>query len=181
MLFSCEEKKERYRRYYDIDSLIESQVHYLSSQKISLTKRTRLDEKFDSIQIAASDTVLWSKELEVFKQLNVINTPIYAPSYRVTILPDANSNLTAKVITSTRKLALQYLKIYYQGNILNLRKIEALYREENLLYCSSRKLSMEFENIYNKITLINYSIEGSQKMFLRDSVKFFLKGRVVIN
>ncbi len=178
---SCQKQKVTYKGYYNIDSLVEAQIHYLPTLKISLSKETGLNGKTDSIQIVAKDTVLWSKELEVFKQLNIINRPINANLYRAENVPDVKSNLMVRTFIPNKKLTVEYLKIYYDGSVTNLRKVEALYHEENLLYGSARKLSMEFENIYNKITLINYSIDGKQKMLFGDSVKFFLKGRVVIN
>lgn len=181
IVLSCHQRKKSYFGYYNIDSLIESQIHYLPSRIILLDKKTGLNGKFDSVQIAVTDTILWSKELEVFRQLNIINKPIYAHSYHTENLPDVKSNLMVRSLISNEKIPIKYLKIYYQGSTTNLRMIEAFYHEENLLYGSSRKLLMEFENIYNKITLVSYSIDGRQKMFLGDSVKFFLSGTVIIN
>ena len=178
---SCNQKKEVNAHYYNIDSLINAQISYLPPKKIILIKETTLNGKSDTAHLSSHDTLLWSNELDVFRQLRIINKPINIDAYTIENKPDPKSNLTIRSFTVKRKLPVEYLKVYFQGSPSNLRKIEALYQEGNSLYRSSRLLKMEFENIYNKITLTNYSIAGNQKMFLGDSVKFSIKGNLKIN
>jgi hypothetical protein len=72
------------------------------------------------------------------------------------------------------------LKIFYLDVPSKIRRIEALYQEENSLLKGSRFLVMEFEEINNNLVLTSFSIEGGQKMFLGDSVKFSVKGTVTL-
>jgi hypothetical protein len=44
------------------------------------------------------------------------------------------------------------------------------------MFNSSKRLTMAFESIYNKVTLVNYAISGKQKMLLGDSVSFDIRG-----
>ncbi|HEY8937779.1 MAG TPA: hypothetical protein VIM65_21275 [Cyclobacteriaceae bacterium] len=169
-------------RYFNIDSVVGNQVAYLPKVKSVLTKQVLFNGKEDSAVIAPKDSVAWATELDVFRQLDVINKPINKGLYSVVDERDTKSNLMIRSFTSTNEeLAVQILKIYYHNSIANLRKIEGLYLEKNYLYTSTINLSMEFDNLYNKITLTNYTIEGSQKMFLGDSVNFTIAGRVKIN
>ncbi len=73
---------------------------------------------------------------------------------------------------ATQEIPVLELQFYYFNQFKNLKKIEAIYRQQNLLYASTRHLSMEFEEVEGKPVLIAYRIEGAQKMFLGDSVKY---------
>ena len=182
ILFSaCLQKPVKESRYFNIDSVVTNQVMYLPKIKSILIKQALLNGKDDSTMITPKDSVAWATELDVFRQLEMINKPINRGLYSIVDEKDTKSNLMIRSFTSTKKeLAVQFLKIYYHNSTANLRKIEGLYLEKNYLYSSAINLSMEFDNLYNKITLTNYTIKGKQKMFLGDSVNFTISGKVKI-
>ena len=72
-------------------------------------------------------------------------------------------------------------KIYYQDIPSKLRKIEALYQQDNALLKTRRKLTMEFTDLYDKNILTSYSIDGTQKMFVGDSIRFTINCAVQLN
>jgi hypothetical protein len=158
-----------------------AQIHYLVQSRAVLNKHAEIDGKEESIVFTPKDTTAWMHELDIFTDLSSINKPINLGSYKAEYgIRDAGSNLTIMSFTSLKELPVVYLKIFYLDTPSKVRRIEALYREENALLKGSRFLIMEFQEIYNKTILTSYTIEGGQKMFLGDSVKFSVKGTVTI-
>ncbi len=179
---SCDYKRElKSHYYYNIDSLVKAQVQYLPSVSAELTKTSMLGEKSDVSIIVPIDTLLWSTELDIFRELEDINKPINRGSYVVDHgLKDPQSNLNIKSFKGVNKQTVQFLKLYYHNTLPNLRKIEARYHEENSLYNSARILTMQFSPINNKMILTSYTIKGGQKMFMGDSVQFSIEGKIRI-
>lgn len=180
-LISCQKAPESTTLYYPIDSLIQSQVNYLAQSKAILNKKAEIDGKEETSSFTPIDSAAWAHELDIFSELEIINKPIHAGNYRTENgLKDTNSNLTIKSFTSTGQLPVVYLRIFYLDVPSKIRRIEALYQEENSLLKGSRFLIMEFEEINNNLVLTSFSIEGGQKMFLGDPVKFSVKGTVTL-
>ncbi len=180
LLFSCNEKKE-IAPLYNVDSLVSVQVSYLTSKHAGLRKEARIGPQYDDSTYTPKDTLAWSNELEIFRQLEVINKPINRNGYIIDDgLFDPASNLTVKAISALEKQPVRYLRIFYLNSIHKPRKIEALYNDGNALYESGRLLSMEFNQVGDKNILTSYSIQGGQKMILGDSVSFLIKGKIII-
>lgn len=181
-LFSaCDKKAAKKTLYFAIDSLVIAQSKFLADAKATLTKRAEINGEEETNQFTPKDTTAWQHELDIFAELKTINKPINMGTYTVENgVKDTNSNLTIRSFTSTKKLPVAYLKVFYLDTPSKLRRIEALYQEDNSLLKGSRLLIMEFQEIENKIVLISYSIEGGQKMFLGDAVQFSVKGTVTL-
>lgn len=177
---ACENKSNTYNTYYPIDSLVEAQVQYLSGAQATLLKEATLDAARER-KTTLNDTTGWRHELAVFAQLNDINKPSNKGKYRVERdVNDLNSNLLIYSLESTEPRPVMFLKVYYLDHLPNIRKIEGLYREETSLLSSTRQLSMNFQNINNKIVLTSYSVTGGQKMLLADSVQFAVNGMITL-
>lgn len=178
---SCVKKRSETTYYYALDSLLSAQTKFLSGVKATLTKEASLNNKSETKSyIPVSDTA-WIHELDVFAELNDINKPANVGKYRTERgVKDPNSNLRIYQIESTEHLPVVFLKVYYLDKLPNIRRIEGFYREESSLLKSSRKVSMEFHDINNKIVLTSYSITGSQKMLLGDSVQFSVNGTITL-
>lgn len=179
--FSCEQKSSDTKFYYALDSLLNDQVQYLTQSKAALSKKAFIDGKEETKSFVPKSDTAWHYELDVFAQLNDLNKPTNLGKYQTDrAVKDVNSNLLIYTIKSTEKLPVSFLKIYYLDNLSNIRKIEGLYGEESWLLSSSRHLSMEFQNINNKIVLTSYSMTGGQKMLLGDSVQFSVHGTITL-
>lgn len=175
--------KEAGHRLYPIDSLISAQAKTLAKLNAVLHKQAFMGSKTDSSIYSPKDSLAWNSELDIFRQLEVINKPVSQASYLIDDnLYDPGSNLTVKAFTSTRKeLPVQYMRVYYDRSPVRPRKIEAQYAEFSALYKSYRLLELEFQQINNKTVLTSYTVRTGQKMVLADSVAFFLKGKIVID
>ena len=180
LLLSCESAGKRSEKaYFDFDSLINAQVRYLAAHAPKLTKQAVVDGRTEELETTPADSAAWSKELDIFRQLDLINKPINRDSYEIKEgLSDTKSNLLVSEYKATEDLALAYLKIYYQDTPGNVRRIEGTYREKNALYTGTRFLTMELTTIQTHVVLTSYSISGGQKMILGDSVQFKILGTI---
>jgi hypothetical protein len=176
LLASCQRNSQQAESYFD--SLVVAQVVNLSKAKASLVKKARLDGKEDQSTFTP-DSTTWENELDIFRQLSVFERPAYRQAYRIEDgLKDGTSNLIIRRYQATQEIPVPELRFYYFNQLRNLKKIEATYRQQNLLYVTTRHLTMEFEEVNGKALLIAYRIEGAQKMFLGDSVKFSIRSEI---
>lgn len=170
--------------YYPVDSLLTAQARHLTQSAASLTKTAIFDNKPETkTYLPKADTAStgWKHELDAFFQLHDINKPSNVGKYTVNSNQrDNTSNLSIYTLTAAEDLPVAYYKVYYLNTLDNIRKIEALYQEEGFLMKSSRKLTLEFQDIHNKIVLTSYSIAGGQKMLLADSVTFQVNGSITL-
>lgn len=169
---SCSTDRQKPAGLYNVDSLIKMQIKYLISHNAAISKKAVLNGEEKITTTNPKDSSDWSDELAIFLELDVVNKPINKGAYKIETYADSKSNLSVKAFSTTEDLPVKYLRLYYHKSMSQVRKIEAQYHEANSLYTSSRFLTMEFENIFNKTMLTSYSIAGGQKMFLDDSVRY---------
>ena len=180
-LFSCDSKKSKTSNYYSVDSLVNAQIKFLSESKVLLTKKAEINGVEESKVFTPKDSSAWAHELDIFAELNAINSPVNAGNYGVENgVRDSTSNLSIRLITAKTALPIVYVKVFYLDALSKIRRVEALYKEENSLLKGSRLLILEFQEINNKTVLVSYSIEGSQQMFIGDAVQFVVKGTIAI-
>jgi hypothetical protein len=161
----------------NIDQLIETQITHLAQHKNVLEKEADVDgTRSDSTFVPTPE--IWKSELEIFRQLNLINKPVHKGAYRQEgPLNDTRSNLKIMQYVSTTS-PLVLLKIYYQNDPAIFKKIEGILRESNQLYTNNRSLSLEFDEDNGTPMLITYSVVGFQKVAVRDTVKFYVRGHI---
>jgi len=178
-LASCEQKKQSGAVHYNIDSLLQKQIELLVQEKAVLTKTASIDSVEEIKSFTPGDTIAWQHELDVFKEISTINKSVNSQLYTIALREnDTASNLLVNTYSTREALPVQSLRIYYFKTPSRIRKIEAIVQEKNSLLTSERLLTMEFDEVYNKIALKSYSITGGQKMFLGDSVQFSVKGSI---
>ena len=132
---SCQEPLKSKNELMAIDSLLDAQVIMLTKQKTSLSKSATMDGKVSNSVLEIYDSAKWAQELDVFRQLAMVNRPVYVDKYDVVDnIEDANSNLRILSISTTENLPISFLKVYYQDNKSKVRKIEGSYFESNSIF-----------------------------------------------
>ena len=145
LLFSCNRENLKYDKpYFDFDSLVNRQVHQIVLLNASVIKKTFLNGKTDST-IFLPDTTQWKHELDAFQQLDIINKPLFKGAYQAKNQGDDHSNLFVRSLTTKMKSPVPEVKFFYQDGYKRLKRIESVFNEGNVLYSTSRKLTLEFE------------------------------------
>jgi len=179
LLFSCNRQNLKYdKSYFDFDSLVNNQVQQIASAKARVIKKTFLNGKNDST-ILLPDTTHWKHELDAFQQLDVINKPLFKGNYQAINQEDDHSNLLVRSFTTKMKSPVPEVKFFYQDGYMKLKRIESVFNESNVLYSTSRKLTLEFEEQQGMAMISKYRVQGFQKMILSDSVKFSIEGKLL--
>lgn len=169
---------QRDSEYFNFDSLINSQVDALVKAKSTLTKSVLLNGKTDQSMIAM-DSALLAQELDVFRQLDLINKPLYKNAYEILDgEKDSQSNLTIRRYKAKEIAPVPFVTFYYQNNFNKIKKIESVFREANSLYATERQMVLEFDDTSGNLLLSKYRLQGGQKMILSDSVLFDIEGTI---
>jgi hypothetical protein len=175
---ACNQTNLKYDKpYFDFDSLVNIQIKKISHIKDSIRKDAVIDGKQDHSSFVIDSTRL-AHEWDVFRQLDVINKPLYKGNYEITEGKDTKSNLQVRTYQSKIKSPVPFVRFYFQNEFKNIKKIESNYQEENALYFTKRDLMMELDDLSGEPLIKSYSITGSQKMILSDSVKFSIRGSI---
>jgi hypothetical protein len=174
---ACNHAPVSTQKFFDFDGLIDDQVEQLDQSRGVLEKSVKMGlNGTDSTYVPSAKG--WESELEIFRDLEIINRPTYRDAYKLDDpLPDIASNLKVRQYVSV-KSPLHLVRFYYQNEFGNLKKIEAAFTEKNILYSTSRSLLMEFDDHNGKPQLTHYAMDGFQKMVLSDTVRFSVQGNI---
>jgi hypothetical protein len=173
LMFSCSVKRTEKAGYFAVDSLLHAQVNILHSYNATIRKTASLGDTSDVNTYKPGDTIAWKNELAILSEIDAINKPTNKGLYLVDkALTDPRSNLKVNVFTATENLPVHSLRIFYHNSPANIRKIEAVLREDHSLYTSRKNLNLEFQDIDQHIVLTGFSVSGMQKMYLKDSVQY---------
>ncbi len=162
---------------FNIDSLLDEQIHQLGQRNIQLTKRATIDRDTTEAVLVPSPAE-WKSELETFRQLGMINKDLYRDQYhREGPLRDSRSNLQIlRYVASSAPLTS--FSIYYRDNLNKMKRLEGIVTETNQLYSAHRTLVMEFDEIHDQLLLSSFQIKGYQKVALRDTVHLAIVGTI---
>lgn len=177
LLASCNKSNLKYEKpYFDFDSLINVQSADLIKAGTLLSKSVSLNGKQDQSSIQ-TDSTLMAHELDVFRQLDVINKPLYKTAYEILDGDkDSRSNLRIRTYKAKNPSPVPFITFYYLNDWKHLKKIESVYQENNTLYLTERHLQLEFDDVVGTLLLSRYEVTGKQKMILSDTVLFSIEG-----
>ncbi len=171
---------KRVNEYYNLDSLVSKQITILSDGRMHVNKKALLDGENEEISKILTKEQ-WEDELNLFRDADM-NVPSLSGVYKCNCgISDKNSNLLLNEYIPENDGGKNYIRlfrIYYFEELSQIRKILIEEKEENELYFSSRRLVMNFESSRMGMILSSYSINGVQKLQLKDTVKYFIEGKI---
>lgn len=183
LLSACEysaEVSERLEQeaYFDMPTLVQQQLSRLDSLRPSVEIVAQIGDRKE-VEKIQKDSSTWAETLKLFSDAN-INRPVLQGSYTVSDSTDRQHDWNIRVYQAKqpKEVEIPYLAVYYQDSLSDVRRIETEFREENILYSTVRRMSMQFEPTASGPRLVGYSSEGRQKMVLRDSVYYHLQARL---
>jgi hypothetical protein len=176
LLSACNRTSQEYDKvYFDFDSLINVQAAELLKAQSTISKKSIINGKQDDSSFIP-DSLNLANELDVFRQLDLINKPLYRNSYEIRDgEKDTRSNLLIRTYTAKSPSPVSFVKFYYRSSPRDLKKIESVFHEENTLYDTKRNLLLEFDDISGTPLLSGYELSGTQKMILNDTVNFSVR------
>lgn len=178
-LLSCAEKSaEDFKsagNYFDIPGHVGMVTKELGSSE-QVFEKTMIYNGEEDAQTINFDTAGWEKELEYFSELN-INNSRYADQLKVT---ESNENGVLKRRYENEKFkqdGIEYVELALDENTEKVVSLWAHYQEDNAIYSLDRYLKMEFSP-KNENLLLNYSIEGSQKILFSKPVHYSIAAEI---
>jgi hypothetical protein len=170
---ACDRTNQKYdKAYFDFDSLINMQVAELVKIQSTIRKKSIINEKEDNSSFVP-DSLKLANELDVFRQVDIINKPLYRNAYEIKDgEKDTKSNLLIRSYTAKVPSPVPFVRFYYQSSSRDIKKIESVFHEENTLYDTRRNLLLEFDDSSGSLLLKGYQLSGTQKMILNDTVNF---------
>lgn len=153
--------------YFDLDSMRSKQIEALSSQKLQLNKVVEIDAQSEEKSFEF-DSSGWKKELEFIEKLD-INKPRLSGVYEKSKTSTGYSYIPKEGV----EVSVKKIEMEYRSN--ELVKIFGVVEENNEIYSTYREINIDFKN---KI-LDGYSIKGFQKIVLKDTTRFNIKGNII--
>ena len=155
---------------FDVDAFLDGQVKRLSEQRITLEKHAEVNG-VGSDSVLVPDSTGWSRELEVFRQLN--DASPWSGDQGVE--QDSRSNLKFRRHRNENG-PLRELRVYYLDDIRHLRRLEGEVVEDNPMYSARRTLILEVEEGGEQLTLSSFRVVGYQKLALRGTANSLITG-----
>ena len=161
--------KNKFSEYYNIDSLLNSQIQHLS-QSETVDKVIYWGDVYEEKELNSS-LINWDKELNSFRRID-INKPSNKDAYSVYY----KDNLIeyTKLIEDEGVVSLKI--IFFKEN--NPKRISSIEVEKNLLYNSLKKYSLDFDT---SGYIIKYSLVDKQKTIFKDTLEYMFFGEIKWN
>lgn len=160
---------EKPSSYYNIDSLLTASLNASlePTGKVRVNKQVGIDEETETAELEMDSAAL-AKEIGLFRMLD-INQPSLTFSYDEI---KENGVLTYRLKEREKQEGILRVSIIDEASKTT---IKGQFAEQNSLYYTERALEVVITN--GKLSA--YNMEGLQKMALKDTVKYTLKGVVL--
>lgn len=170
-------KREAAESHFSIAALVREQVIKLSAAGAQLSK-TALAGADTATAGITPDSSGWADEFKLIADTD-IDKPALIGRYDEKQTDDPHSNLTvSRYETLDNDLEVQSMAIYFLNDPENIKRIEITGRRKTILFRSSLKVVMQFDNIDGELLLEEYEIQGDQKMLWQDPLQYRVSGRI---
>jgi len=148
--------------YYDIEGLIEGQIHLLDSVNPSFFKTVVVDGKEELFQGKILNGE-WKGELQILREYD-LNKPKLAGKYTVTETGDPSQSLIKYISKSPEETRVDTLAITFELPSKKSLKLHAHRHASNSLFESGQTADVDFRDINGRTIMTSYRIDGWQKL-----------------
>lgn len=163
--------------YFALDQVIETEIKELTSAKAGLYKQVELDNKKEEMLLLPSQ-LKWENELALFKGIN-LNKPAWQGFIAAETTQVAGGEMV--VYTASKKdIPFRKVTMLFNNNH-TLDSLAVSVETENEITHTVRTLTAAWDNTDANHHLKKYSINGFQKVLLKDTLFYNVKGDIRFN
>jgi hypothetical protein len=177
---SCMKKTEvwSYQEAFDLGSLVNNQIIYLSGNHYGVRKMSSLGQKEDVTE-HYPDSAGWAKELDILKTAD-ISKPGVRPYYAAESYESPLFLIDNFILTDTGRSNTMYQKIFRDKQTNRLARIQAEERVDNPIYHSGRYIEIVFRTIDEDVLIIDsIKVEGYQKIIFQDTAFYSSIAKII--
>lgn len=182
LLLSCQQgevvNQLQKEPYFDLKGLINQQIAILDSLNPPVEIKAKIKDAEETIT-TQKDSSTWRASLKLLRDAD-INQPVLQGSYIVKDSFDSQQGLQLKLYEAKENAdtSIPYLKVYYQDSIANIKRIETVFQEINVLYSTQRIMSATFDHFEGKPRIMRFETQGKQKMLFKDSIFYGMQAKI---
>jgi len=163
-------KAPKIQSYYDIEGLIDGQIHLLDSVNPSFLKTVVVDGKEELFQGKMANGE-WKGELQILRGYD-LNKPTLSGKYIISETRDSTQWIIKYISKSPATTRIDSLAITFDIPTKKPLKIHAHTHAANSLFESGQTADVDFTGMGNQIIMSSYRIDGWQKL-LRKSASHY--------
>lgn len=168
-LLACDHSVQQNARgssYFDLESILDQQFELLVSRDMKISKEVFIDGQSEVIEVIP-DSSIWKSELLVFEPFDP-GKDRYTNAFQVTEFEDKTIRYEK---LPDENQSLRWVEVFQEEGDLRFR---AEILEEASIYTTRKTVELVVEAGILK----SYSLQGFQKMLLRDTAYFQLEATV---
>lgn len=183
LVTSCSEREKQQEaivsmnEYYDVQGLLAENEEALRQMRVSLHKEASFAGEVEESRIEL-DSVNLTEELGVFREVD-INKPVLSGRYQVATSQVEGRELVTYEADDKEALNINFLKIYRNPDNGTIERMEALFSNRNILYKSTRLLSLHYEEVNGQMLPDYYTVDGVQKMIFSDEEAYRIRAEFI--
>lgn len=163
--------------YYDVQGLLAANEEALRQMNVSLHKEASFAGEVEEARIRL-DSVALAEELEVFREVD-INKPVLSGRYHITTSQEDGRELVTYEADDKESLNINFLKVYRNAENGVVERMEALFSNRNILYNSTRLLSLQYGKVDGQVLPQYYTVEGVQKMIFSEEKEYSIRAEFI--
>ena len=156
------------KKYFDLDSLMQSQIEQLESLNPPVNKSITIGGKEEEKTVKNVD---WNNELSVFLNSD-INKPKLLDQYKVEETINGNQILFSYDFIKKGATGVQKMLITKDRSAGHIQSVVIESLERNAIFSSHKNIDLTFKD--NQLT--SYSMKGFDKVAMRDTMWYDVKG-----
>lgn len=163
--------------YYDVQGLLAANEEALRQMNVSLHKEAKFSGELEESRIRLDSAAL-AEELEVFREVD-INKPVLSGRYHITTTQEDGRELVTYEADDKESLNINFLKVYRNAENGVVERMEALFSNRNVLYNSTRLLSLQYGKVNGQVLPQYYTVEGVQKMIFSEEEEYSIRAEFI--